>query len=197
MKKLLIIAGALSLGGCISPYSLVKPGPQKVRGTLFTKQAMTVTPSGHWNSAPAYDTLGDRTTWTMDGTILNSVTFFPGIRDGKVLFPTIPSRDGYPEFSADMLPNEIVELVETSIAKLLEAVISDRGELKPITIDGVPGFQYSFDFVAGEIPKRAFVAGAVKDGELFLLLYQATSLHYYDKYLQRAKDLAASMQLSY
>ncbi len=63
-------------------------------------------------------------------------------------------------------------------------------------IDGNPGFQSSFDFIAGDVPRRAFFAGAVKGDALYLMLYQATDLYYYEKYLEDVTSMAAGMKLN-
>ena len=63
-------------------------------------------------------------------------------------------------------------------------------------IDGNPGFQSSFDFIAGDIPRRASVAGAVKGESLHLMFYQAADLYYYDKYLEDVMSMAAGMRLN-
>ena len=188
MKKLLIIISALLLSGC-NQYALVKPEPVKVKG-------ITVSPANPWNSAPSIDSIGGRPTWTTDGVILNSVTFFPAIKDGKPLFKS-SQKEQFPIFTTDMLPNELVEIVESSIAKKLGATISSRGGLKPMMIDGNQGFQFNFDFITGDdVPRRAFIAGAVKGEALYLMFYQATSLYYYDKYLQDVMSMAAGMRLN-
>lgn len=187
MKRPLIIVCALMLSAC-NQYTLVKPG-------LVEVQQIAVSPTKPWNSAPSVDGIGGYPTWTTDGVILNSVTFFPAIRNGNPLFKS--SRDDpYPVFTTDLLPNEIVEIIESSVAKELGATISGRSGLKPLMIDGNPGFQSSFDFIAGDVPRRAFVAGAVKGESLYLMLYQATDLYYYDKYLGDVMSMAAGMRLN-
>ena len=187
MKRLLILVGVLLLSAC-NQYTLVQPGLVEVR-------QITVSPTNPWNAAPSVDSIGGYPTWTTDGVILNSLTFFPAIKNGKPLFRS--SRDDpYPVFTTDLLPNEIVEIVEASIAKNLGATISGSSGLKPLMIDGNPGFQSSFDFITGDVPRRAFVAGAVKGESLYLMLYQATDLYYYDKYLEDVTSMAAGMGLN-
>ena len=187
MNRLLILAGVLLLSAC-NQYTLVQPG-------LVEVQQIAVSPSNPWNAAPPAERIGGYPTWTTDGVILNSVTFFPAIKHGKPLFKS--SRDDpYPVFTTDLLPNEIVEIVESSISKKLEATISGRGGLKPLMIDGNPGFQSSFDFIAYDVPRRAYLAGAVKGESLYLMLYQATDLYYYEKYLEDITSMAERMKLN-
>ncbi len=187
MNRLLILAGVLLLSAC-NQYTLVQPGFVEVR-------QIAVSPTNPWNAAPSVDSIGGYPTWTTDGIMLNSITFFPAIKNGQPLFKS-RRDDPYPVFTTDLLPNEIVEIVESSIAKELDATISGRGGLKPLLIDGNPGFQSSFEFIAGDVPRRAFLAGAVKEDALYLMLYQATDLYYYEKYLEDVTSMAAGMRLN-
>lgn len=173
---------------CPRPHTLVKPEPVKVGG-------ITASPSNAWNAVPVSERIGGSPTWTKDGVALNSITFFPAVKDGKPLFKST-KKETHSPFTADMLPNEIVEIVEASLAKELGAVITNRGGLKPLSIDDGPGFQFNFDFVQNSIPRRAFVAGAIKNDSLHLIFYQATSLYYYDKYLHDVLSMAANMKLN-
>lgn len=187
MKRLLVVISVLLLSGC-SSYTLVKPEPVKVGG-------VTASPSNAWNAVPISERIGGNPTWTKDGVALNSITFFPAVKDGKPLFKST-KKERHSPFTADMLPNEIVEIVEASLAKELGAVITNRSGLKPLSIDDGPGFQFNFDFVQNNIPRRALVAGAVKNGSLHLIFYQATHLYYYDKYLQDVVAMASNMKLN-
>ena len=187
MKRLLVAISVLLLSGCNS-YTLVKPESVKVGGIIAS-------PSNAWNAVPALERVGSYPTWTKDGIALNSITFFPAVKDGKPLFKST-KKETHSPFTADMLPNEIVEIVEASLAKELGAVITNRGGLKPLSIAGGPGFQFNFDFVQNNIPRRAFVAGAIKSGSLHLIFYQATRLYYYDKYLQDVMAMASNMKLN-
>lgn len=188
MNRLILLTGLLILGAC-TQYSLVKPTTIEVKG-------ITVSPTIPWNSASSAAGVGGKPTWTADGTKLNSVVFFPAVKDGKSLFKST-KKEEYPAFSADMLPNEIAELVESSISKIFKATISKKGTLKPLVIDGNPGFQYNFEFVTqDDIPRRAFVAGATKNSELYLMFYQATRMYYYEKYIDEIKNMASTMRLN-
>ena len=99
MNRLLILVGVLLLSAC-NQYTLVQPG-------LVEVQQVAVSPTNPWNAAPRADGLGGYPTWTTDGVILNSLTFFPAIKNGKPLFKS-SHDDQYPAFTTDLLPNEIV-----------------------------------------------------------------------------------------
>jgi len=184
MKRLLLLLIMLIYSGC-APYTLVKPEPHEIRG-------ITITPTNaKWNKV----TYTNPTTWTADGVMLNSIVFFAGVKDGEPLFKTA-KQEQYPVYTTDMLPNEIMELVESTVAKHYGATISSSGNLKPVMIDNNPGFQFTIDFLTQDsIPRRAYIAGASKSGLLYLIFYQATSLYYFDKYLADIMAMVGTARL--
>lgn len=188
MRNIFLLPALLLIWGC-SLYSLVQPGLIDVKG-------IEVTPAIPWNATPRGSSIGGKPTWTADGIWLNSLTFISDIKDGKTLFQSTEKQQ-YPTFTADMLPNEIVELVESSVAKQLSATVSSRETLKPLMVDGNPGFEAEFSVVTDdEVPRKIYVAGAVKNDALYLILFQATRMHYYDKYIGEVTNMAKGMVLN-
>ena len=102
----------------------------------------------------------------------------------------------YPVFHAGMLPNEIAELMQSTCVKRFDATIMRTGELKPQSIAGQPGFEPDFEFVSGgEVIRRAFIGGTVKDGKLQAVIYQAACMRYYAKDFAAARDFIATANL--
>ncbi len=180
--KFLVVAALLALAGC-SQYQAVERGARKVGGMTVTARAPI------WNEVPAAFAPGGLPTWTVDGITLNALFFISDIRDGQALVDA--GKDAkFPIFHADMLPNEIAELMQSTCAKLFGATITRTGELKPLDIAGQTGFELDFEFVTNdEVIRRAFVGGTVKGGRLQAVVYQAARMHYY------AKDFAAAREL--
>ncbi len=188
MKKIPFVFMLIALSGC-NQYTLVKTELVEIEG-------IAVTPQTVWNSAPSQLRLGGRPTWTADGTLLNSVTFISAIKDGQTLFKA-KEKEQFPTFASDMLPNEIVELVESSIVKLMSATVSGHGSLKPLLVDGHPGFETDISIVTrDDVPRKIYVAGTVKDEALYLILFQATEVYYYDKYIGDVTNMAEGMALN-
>lgn len=187
MNRLILFIFVFSLSAC-NQYALVKPEPIDISG-------MTIIPSMQWNSAASLAKVGGKPTWTSDGPLLNSIVFFPAIEDGDTLFKS-NKKEQYPTYSSDMLPNEIVEVVESSIVKIYDATINDTGNLRPLLIDNNPGFQYDFSFnTADNITRKAYIAGTTKSEKLYLMFYQATAIHYFEQYIDEVKTMAENMKL--
>jgi hypothetical protein len=187
MRRLLLVLLLAALGGCAS-YAVVESGPQKVK-------AITVTPSQEWNKVPPMLAPGHLPTWTSDGVSLNTIAFISEIEDGKTLIDA-PAKEEFPVFRSDMLPTEIVELIESTIAKLYQGTIAESGQLRPLTLGGVTGFEYRFGFVGQDkLPRQTYVAGAVKDGKLHVILYQAARMHYFDRHIESVAQMVTTAEI--
>ena len=189
MKKIpVLILWALLLAGC-NGYSLVPPTAQTMNG-------MTVTPATAWNKSPA--TLGKNVvSWTADGPLLNEVIFFAGVEEGSPLIKAKSKGQRPPKFRADMLPNEIMELVEATVSLITNSTLISTNNLKPRLVGGLPGFEFDLDYVArNEVERRGRVIGTIQGGKLYLVLYQAPSLYYFDETADEVDQLVSSISFN-
>ena len=188
MKKISLLAIVVLLHGCVQ-FSLIESKPNSIGN-------ITVKPDRLWNKAPKqYAIFPGVPTWTIDGIPLNSLSFFSDIRDGKPIFTT-RKKGEFPVFRMNMLPNEVIELVETTISKALNARIYDHGELNPVVIDGRNGFEYSFEFSTEYSPvSKAYLVAVIFDNQLQMILFMATKLHYYDNYINEVRELVLNASI--
>jgi len=113
IRKFLTLAVVATLAGCAIGYKLVPPG-------VNTAQDLQVNAGGGWNLAPAGFTIGSRKgaqTWTQDGLALNRLVLIPAVADGETLLVDRRDSAALPTFRKGMLPNEIEELVESTLVK--------------------------------------------------------------------------------
>ena len=177
MVRLAAFAVIMSLIAACASYQRIESNTTQRMGPLG------ITPSQEWNTVPAGNSPGLAKTWTANGTVLDSISFFVAVENGKPMMKGEKEKP-FPAFKADMLPHEIVELVQSSYAIELGATITETGTLRPRQFGGQDGFEFNFRFITpDELKRRAFVAGTVRDGRLFLVAFQAAALHYYDKHL--------------
>lgn len=179
-KLLLPVLASVSLASCAGGgfgYSLVSPGPRTVAGR------MTVTAPRPWNRVPRgiYD-IREEENWTLNGPILDSVGFIAGLPDGKAIVRQRRRADRQvPLFRADMTPPEIVAMIESLYRIRAGAAEFAMTGLAPATFVGRPGFRLDFDYLDGnEIKRRGRGYGAVVDGKLYMMLLDATRMHYFD-----------------
>ena len=188
-KHSVAVVLAILLTGCVQ-YSLVSSNQ------LATPQSISVVPSGDWNKSPVK--MGKKTEiWTRDGEALNQLIFVGGVNDGESLFKEMNKDIPMPTFSPDMLPNDIEDLVSTSIKNLANGTIEvNTSNLKPSQVGESFGFRFNFDFYTESgLYKKGDALAAIKDDQLYVIIFIATSLHYYDAYLPEINDIFEKAQI--
>src|SRR5215210_2436059 len=112
LLALLLLAGCAggSGGYGLRYYRLVEPGPEEV-----ARGSMVVTPTIRWNKAPrAPDQIYREEDWTLNGPLLDGLTFIGGLEHDKRIVRQRRKADRkVPNFRADMSPPEIGAMIET------------------------------------------------------------------------------------
>ena len=193
-ERFLLILALTPLAGCVTGYTLVEPGVQSFGD-------MRVTVGDDWNLAPARFTPSSRKqsrTWTQDGLLLDRVSIIPAVADGETLFVSHSKSAALPVFHADMLPNEIEELVESSIVKLYgegQSAVS-TSNLRPQGFGEDGGFMFDIEAAITESPDyRGSVGAFVVDEKLYMVLFLAAEPHYFNKHAERADSIIKSATL--
>jgi hypothetical protein len=196
MRTLLIATSFFMLSGCVTGYTLVEPGSRAIGGKLI------VNASAGWNQAPSYVANGSRKgaqTWTHDGLLLDRLVFIPSIPDGETLLISRDKAAALPTFSKDMLPNEIEELVESSIVKYFgegQAAVS-TSNLRPHKFGEQRGFMFDLEAVVTDSPQYKGVVGAfIADDELYIMWYICAMPFYFDKHLADAESIIRGASLA-
>jgi len=187
-KSILLAAAALSLSACAGGggdgfgyggYTLVRV--QEVR---VGDDSVAVTPPREWNriSASLFQDIADVEDWTQNGVYLDGISFVTGLNDGKALVRQRRRDDRQvPKFRSNMTPPEIAAMVESLFRVRGGAVDFTTTALAPRTFLGANGFQYDFEHLdADEVRRRGRAVGAVIDGRLYLILFDAARSHYYN-----------------
>ena len=191
--RFLLIAVVFSISGCVS-YSLVAAGPLVVGG-------LQLSPNSTWNLASPQMTPSMRKgsqVWTKDGMSLDRIMIIEGVPDGEPLFKDPTKKAALPVFRANMLPNEIEELTESSVVKLFgegQVAVSTSG-LRPHRFGSDRGILFNLEVSVTDAPDYRGLAGAfVSDGAFYLMLYFGADPYYYDKHLSEAEALITGARL--
>ena len=193
IRVILTLVATIFISACVA-YSAVKPGEVEV-GSLHLDPSMT------WNAAPnvsARFTNRQTQVWTRDGLLLNRIIIVPGIADGDPIFRQTDKGQALPVFQADMLANEIEELVESSIVKMfVEGQASVRTEhLRPNRFGEQRGFMFDMIVTVSDGPDYRGVTGAfIHEKQLYLLMYFGAEPYYYDKHREEAESLIKSARI--
>jgi hypothetical protein len=181
----------LLVTGC-APYALVEPK------RIAIDNGLTVEPQIAW-TRPNPDSIqkrGPTQAWTVDGFALDEVLFYPGIADGQPLARQVDGQEKLPVFKKDLTAPEIMDLLEATVRRANQTTLTETHNLRPADFGGVPGFRFEMNVVLkDELPRKAIAAGAVSDGKLYMIVYQAPRLYYFDKYADVVERIIASAQL--
>ena len=204
MRKIVILAAALALplgacssfggGGLGNYYSLVKPRTLKVGSG-----AMEVTPPREWNRQRRlfFQDVRWVEDWTLNGPLLDNLTFVTGLPHGKYLVHT-DKRDAQqiPRFHSDMTAPEIQALLESAYRVRGGAVDFRTLSLQPRQFMGHPGFQLDYEHLdSDELWRKGKAVGAVIGGRLYLVMLDAARSHYFPSAVGDFETIVESARL--
>lgn len=193
MKKwiLLLIIPLAALTACVAPFSLVTPG-------VVAVEDLNVQAGSGWNNAPSHQRQFARkesVAWTKDGLLLDRLVIIPGIPDGEPLLKSREKTAALPVFRADMLPNELEELVESSIVKFFgegQAVVSTEN-LRPQRFGDNRGVMFDLNATVTDSPEYKGLVGAfIADDKLYVIYFLGAVPHYYGKHIAAAEAIVKS-----
>ena len=176
-----------SLAGCAgNPMVELPAGP-------VTVGALQLDADAGWNAG------GNKLLWTQDGPRLDALLIYADIHDGEPLEKKAPKQAAYPPFRSNMLPNEIVAVVESTLTKVFgegAAVVTSSG-LKPQNFGSHKGFAFELAVAAAHGPDyRGIVGGFVANGTLQIVVYLGAVPYYFDLRRDSAARVIASARLA-
>jgi hypothetical protein len=191
-QSILPLAAALLLSGCASSvgggsfgysgYSLVR-----VREVRVGDDSLAVTPPREWNkiAGSLFVDIHAVEDWTQNGPYLDGISFVTGLKDGKALVYQRRREDRQvPKFRSNMTPPEIAAMIESLFRVRGGAVDFKMLSLAPRPFLGVNGFQYDYEHLdSDEVRRKGRAVGAVINGRLYLILFDAARSHYYNALL--------------
>lgn len=196
----LAVACSISLSGCASMggggfgyggYTLIRPKEVRVGDNSLAVRAPR-----EWNkiSSRIFTDIRDVEDWTQNGPYLDGISFVTGLKDGKALVYQ-RSRDDrqVPKFRSNMTPPEIAAMVESMFRVRGGAVEFTTTALAPRLFLGANGFQYDYEHLdSDEVRRKGRAVGAVVNGKLYLILFDAARSHYYSALLPDFEAIVAS-----
>lgn len=199
-KKAMILLAALALPACTGVgsegfgyggYSLVQ-----VREIRVGDDSLAVTPPRQWNkiSARLFTDIRDVEDWTQNGIYLDGISFVTGLKDGKALVYQRNRDDRQvPKFRSNMTPPEIAAMVESLFRVRGGSIDFTTTSLTPRPFLGANGFQHDFEHLdTDEVRRKGRAVGAIIDGKLYLILYDAARSHYFNASLPDFEAIVAS-----
>lgn len=181
-----------TLAACVPSYTLVQPGPNSA-------EDLQVNAGAGWNlSPPTYVARAGAQTWTQDGVLLNRLVLIPAVADGETLIVDRSKAGALPTFRKDMLPNEIEELVESTLVKFFgegNAVVS-TSNLRPQAYGDQRGVMFDIDAQLTDSPDyRGTIGAFIANEQLYTIWYIAADPYYYGKHSDAADAIIKSAVL--
>ncbi|MEO5772868.1 MAG: hypothetical protein ABIQ32_01945, partial [Sphingomicrobium sp.] len=186
-KLLLACVAAVAISGCSTVggesfgsgyYSLIR-----VKPTGVGDHSLIVTPPREWNRQRPrlFDDVGDVEDWTLNGPYLDGLTFVSGLSNNRALIRQNSFEDRQvPRFRSDMSAPEITSMIESLYRVRGGAVDVRTLSLQPRGFLGRNGFQWDYEHLDGdELWRKGRVVGAVVDGKLYMIMFDAARSHYY------------------
>ena len=202
--KIAFLATALAVSACssvdggdyggYSDYSLVR-----VRRVNVGDDSLSVAPPRPWNRHRPilFEDIRAVEDWTLNGPLLDGMSFVTGLRDGKSLIrQRRTASQQVPIFRSNMTPPEIAAMIESLYRVRGGAVDFRTVSLQPRPFLGTNGFQLDYEHLDDdELWRRGRVVGTVINGELYLILLDAAKSHYFDATWPDFEAVVASAQL--
>ncbi len=189
-KSAVLLALAAALTSACAPV-----GYRAVLSGVNSLGALQVNADTGWNLAPVHATpnaRSDSQTWTKDGLLLDRLVLIPAVSDGEPIFQSRDASDALPPFRANMLPNEIEELTESTIVKMFgegNAVVSTE-KLRPWGFAEHRGVMFDLAVTVTESPDyRGMVGAFIVEDKLYMIIFVAATPHYYDKHIANVQAL--------
>lgn len=193
MRTVIITAIFSLIASPATANSLIAPGPK----AGIAKSRLSATPDGEWNRLSRKDGKNVEL-WTLDGDSLNKVSFFGGIPVGEPLLREIDRKNRpLPKVAGNMLITDIPALLESTYRSQFSVNQMQIDTQEPALLDGNKGirFTYAFSRADDEVQRKGEGIGAMVNGQLFLVIYEAPALYFFDKDVEKFRKLAATLKL--
>lgn len=194
MSVSLSACGGGAIGG-YGVYSLVRPA----RVVKVGNGAMAVVAPREWNRTTrnGFTDIRYVEDWTLNGPYLDGISFVSGLPDDRRIIRQEWRADRQvPKFRSNMTAPEVASLLET-LYRVEGGTVDWRTlGLTPRLFMGYPGFQLDFEHLDGdELWRKGRAVGAIINGRLYMILFDAARSHYYPAALPDFEAMVASAQL--
>lgn len=174
-KAVLVLIASLPLAACMPTYKLVKPGPVAVGDG-----SLSVAAKSAWNAIPRLGARKWEQSWTLNGPLLDSVTFVSGMPEGQSLVKQRRKADAQVGvFKADMSPTDLVSMIETAY-RVGGVTVYEVDSVDPVPFLGGTGVKLRFRYTPGDgISKKGSCVMRVVDKKLYLMKLEGVTSHYF------------------
>lgn len=189
-----VSAALLMIASPLSAHKVIEPG----LNDKIVKGAFSANPQTRWNRLQQRD--GEyQEVWTIDGDRLNRVVFYGGVPVGEPLLrERDKKRDPLPDVTGNMLLPDIPLLLERTYRTKYGIAIMTIGKQEPATLDGRPAIAFDYTFIDPEyeVETKGEAIAALENGRLYLVAFEAPAVYYFDRDIQKFRDLVKTVSLT-
>jgi hypothetical protein len=174
-------------------HKLIRPEPQE----KVAKGAYFAHPKTTWNRLSEKEGKYQEI-WTIDGDQLNRVIFFGGIPVGDPLLKERDKkRDPLPKVAGNLLLPDIPVFFERSYRSFYGTPTMQVGLQEPASFAGMDGihFEYRYVDVNDEVERKGEAFAALHEDKLYLVTFEAPSLYFFDRDVEKYRKLVTSLRL--
>lgn len=192
MHRKPLIATLALLAAPALANSLIAPGP----AIGIAKSRFSATPDNEWNRLSARESK-QAETWTLDGPQLNSVTFYGGVAAGEPLLRETDKKKPLPRVARGMLITDIPTLLESSYRAQGRVARFTVDAVEPADVGGHKGVRFTYNYIrtADDVERKGEAIGAMVGDALYLTTYEAPAIYFFDRDLQKFRQLAATLKM--
>ncbi len=140
--------------------------------------------------------------WTINGPLLDVLNVAVAVEDGRSLVKVdSEAAKNFPKFRAGMGAEDIVGLVQSTLAATINANDFESRAMEPARIAGNDGVRFEFTFGTGtagqglETDRHAIGVAFEADKRLYLILFHAAEIHYFPGLRGAAEAVIASARM--
>jgi hypothetical protein len=202
LVKPALLASAVALSACstlggesgFSEYTAVS-----VHRVTVGDDSMSVVPPRPWNRHRhiIFGDIREVDDWTLNGPVLDEVTFVSGLKDNRALIrQRWSANQQVPRFRSNMTPPEIAAMLESLYRVRGGAVEFKTLSLAPRPFLGMNGFQLDYEHLdSDEVWRKGRAVGVVIRGRLYMISLDAAKSHYFGATLSDYEAIVNSARL--
>lgn len=171
-------------------WKLIKPATP----VAVAKKSMTVTPGIEWNQSEIFKPSQYGEMWTLDGMQLNDITFFGAVPHGKPMVREVDKKKApLPKFDKTMLLVDIPAMYETTVRAYLGTSLFSIDKSYPAKMGGHDAIHFEFSrSTSDNLARKGEGRATIVDGKLYMIVWDAAKLHYFDKDIAEARRIMDS-----
>lgn len=169
---------------------------EKGKSAEVVDASVVVTPSRDWNRLDIRP--GKRAeTWTLDGELLNDVTFYVGVQPGEPLVKERSKKhDPLPKLTPNLLLAEVPELLERTYRTYKHIGTFTLTDTKEDNFLGRSGIHFTYDYLdQDQLPRKGEARAVLVNRALYMVTFDAPRLNYFDKAITDYRALADAAAL--